>query len=774
MRTSSSRGGSSPAPNSARTHASASPANRSNHEHLPVPLPGQHQAFNCGLALAILDKLRDRGFDTGERPVAVGLAKTPRMGRLEEVWQTPRILIDGAHTTDSIHALIKAIGAHIRYDSMVVIFGCAADKDVDGMIDKIGLGADKIIFTKSASNPRAADPNDLKTLFVERHGKMAQVEPTLKEAINVAARAVGRGDLILVTGSFYPRRRGQGAAPGGVRQEEGREPGRAQGLIPVGGTIRPRPRSEDARHGSVPRPTSDASCGSIGAVILCDRWTMGRSVAHLAGRHDRLGHGVRERGPRVESRRDKREGDGHVTECQVFESCLGGGGVRDATPRRFARSDAPRSAGRSGGRGDAGGTNARAASEDSDVGDAGAVGDGRVPLRHRTRPTLSARPDDEGDLDGYPDVVVAIGQVSFLSANDPSGWTESDSSILVFHNTQDWSPASDGLDEFQEIDLPEFTIAAEVVWADITGDGRLDIVCSTTHHYDNEDDLGDWGIYVYAWDGDDFGVNPYQYIASTYPLRGLVADDFDNDGDVDVAAAIDWPEPDDDERDVLAIFDNEGGTAGSYTLDDESLTSRFMSTHEAPTGQLVSGLFDKTPGGGQYPDIFTPLWDDDAASLTGSSSGFTTSIISLSSPCLYDGATGLTAARFTSGKLTDDIAAAAFGEVHIYHGDGDAEFGHECGNEPNDIYLDGGCCGGAPTFFPYDIASGQLNGGTKADLVFGIPSGGYTAYVWLLLGKGDGSFQFSENGSYQFRETRARFADDRRGASAGRDAHPRA
>lgn len=176
---------------------------RSNHEHLPVPLPGQHQAYNCGLALAVLDKLRERGFETGERPVAVGLAKTPRLGRLEEVWRSPRILIDGAHTTESIHALVKAIGAHIRYDSMVVVFGCAADKDLPGMIDKIGLGADKIIFTRSSANPRAADPAELQHLFIERHGKMAQVEPTLKEAINTAARAVGRGDLILVTGSFY-------------------------------------------------------------------------------------------------------------------------------------------------------------------------------------------------------------------------------------------------------------------------------------------------------------------------------------------------------------------------------------------------------------------------------------------------------------------------------------------------------------------------------------------------------------------------------------------
>ncbi len=175
----------------------------SNHEHLPVPLPGQHQAVNCGLALALLDGLRQRGFDTAERPVAVGLEKTQRFGRLEQVWKTPRILIDGAHTPESIHALVKAIGAHIRYDSMVVVFGCAADKDVAGMIDKIGLGADKILFTRATANPRAMDPAELQRLYSERHGKMAQVEPTLKDAINTAVKSVSRGDLILVTGSFY-------------------------------------------------------------------------------------------------------------------------------------------------------------------------------------------------------------------------------------------------------------------------------------------------------------------------------------------------------------------------------------------------------------------------------------------------------------------------------------------------------------------------------------------------------------------------------------------
>lgn len=176
---------------------------RSNFEHLPVPLKGEHQALNCGLALAIVDRLRQRGFDTPERKVAVGLASTPNTGRIELAWTSPRIILDGAHTPDSVHCLVRAIGAHIRYDSMVVVFGCAADKDVKAMLAKIALGADKIIFTRSSANPRAADPRELQRHFAEISGKMTQSAKTLPDALNMAAQAVGRDDVICVTGSFY-------------------------------------------------------------------------------------------------------------------------------------------------------------------------------------------------------------------------------------------------------------------------------------------------------------------------------------------------------------------------------------------------------------------------------------------------------------------------------------------------------------------------------------------------------------------------------------------
>lgn len=354
---------------------------------------------------------------------------------------------------------------------------------------------------------------------------------------------------------------------------------------------------------------------------------------------------------------------------------------------------------------------------------------------------------DPDTLDGYPDVVVAVGQVDFHRADIPSQYTGLGGEIVIYQNTQDWTPASDGLVEFQVLFLPDDTIAAEVAWADIDGDDRLDIVCTATHHYDSGEPIGDWGIYVYRYDGDNdvFFTTPYQYKASTYPLRGLVCADFDNDGDVDVAAAIDWAEPSSAARDKVAVFDNLGGTPGSYTLDSESLTSQLGSSGEYSTAQVVAGQFDKTPGGNAFPDVFTPLHDGDGSLLTGTSSGFSAAKLSLEE-CYYGAATGLAMGRFQSGKLTDDFAmATSTGGVYVYHSNSSGSFNHNCDpeDEPNDIYFDEGCCGSSLFFYPYDIASGHLNGGTKIDLAFSGPG----TIAWALLGDGSGGFEFAENDS---------------------------
>ena len=171
-------------------------------EHLRVPLPGEHQALNCGLAIAMLDALKASGYKIDDNKAIEGLKGIKMLGRMEVIHQDPRILIDGAHNAASIKALIGAIGQHIPYDSMVVIFGCGQDKDVRGMLEQLQYGADKVIFTRSNS-PKAMYPQDLADMYTEICGKMCQTTMSLSEALRIAYSAIGKEDLLCITGSFY-------------------------------------------------------------------------------------------------------------------------------------------------------------------------------------------------------------------------------------------------------------------------------------------------------------------------------------------------------------------------------------------------------------------------------------------------------------------------------------------------------------------------------------------------------------------------------------------
>jgi dihydrofolate synthase/folylpolyglutamate synthase len=171
-------------------------------EHLRVPLYGKHQAINCGLALAMLDKLKSSGYEIDDEKATEGLHNVSLKGRMEMICDDPRIMIDGAHNAASIRALIHAIGQNIPYDSMVMIFGCNSDKDVDGMLNELRFGADKVIFTRSKS-AKAMSPEELAEMYTEKCGKMCQAATTLGEALRLARSAVDREDLICITGSFY-------------------------------------------------------------------------------------------------------------------------------------------------------------------------------------------------------------------------------------------------------------------------------------------------------------------------------------------------------------------------------------------------------------------------------------------------------------------------------------------------------------------------------------------------------------------------------------------
>jgi len=71
------------------------------------------------------------------------------------------------------------------------------------MLDNLAMGGDKIIFTAAENQARAADPQELKQRYIAKRGKVCQTARNISEALEIAASAASRDDLICVTGSFY-------------------------------------------------------------------------------------------------------------------------------------------------------------------------------------------------------------------------------------------------------------------------------------------------------------------------------------------------------------------------------------------------------------------------------------------------------------------------------------------------------------------------------------------------------------------------------------------
>lgn len=156
------------------------------------PLPGAHQAANTAAAVAACAIiLGDRLTDA---TIIDGLQRTPRDGRMETIATSPTLIIDGAHTPASLRATLAALPRH--NGPLVILFGCARDKDAAGMLDQLAKANAQAIFTQAGPRSRPAD--ELSGLY--EHPSEPIPDPA--EALSRARAVAGPTGLILACGSF--------------------------------------------------------------------------------------------------------------------------------------------------------------------------------------------------------------------------------------------------------------------------------------------------------------------------------------------------------------------------------------------------------------------------------------------------------------------------------------------------------------------------------------------------------------------------------------------
>ncbi|MEX2288232.1 MAG: folylpolyglutamate synthase/dihydrofolate synthase family protein [Planctomycetaceae bacterium] len=170
---------------------------------VPVALPGAHQEANAAVAMTMIDSLLDCGWRIDDAAVERGMSRVQCPLRIEVLSRRPTVIVDAAHNTASIAALVKTLDTGFRARRRILVFAASQDKDVRGMLAELLPAFDTVILTQFSTNPRTVEVDELDRL-VQSFGVHAdQASPQAALAWRMARDAAGPEDLICVTGSFF-------------------------------------------------------------------------------------------------------------------------------------------------------------------------------------------------------------------------------------------------------------------------------------------------------------------------------------------------------------------------------------------------------------------------------------------------------------------------------------------------------------------------------------------------------------------------------------------
>lgn len=167
---------------------------------LRTRLLGGFQAENAALAIAAVERLKDRGVHVTDDEVRKALKAAKWPGRLDIVSREPMLMFDGSHNPDGATTTSKNLEA-LQMTPITFVLGCMKDKDARGIVKALAPHAAMMIVTHVA-NKRALEADELASIARQEYAGPVCVVPDSSEAFDRAIEGfMGKG--ICVTGSLY-------------------------------------------------------------------------------------------------------------------------------------------------------------------------------------------------------------------------------------------------------------------------------------------------------------------------------------------------------------------------------------------------------------------------------------------------------------------------------------------------------------------------------------------------------------------------------------------
>jgi UDP-N-acetylmuramoyl-L-alanyl-D-glutamate--2,6-diaminopimelate ligase len=169
------------------------------------PLRGAFNVHNC---LAALAAARQVGIDDAAAVRGVGSVRGVP-GRFEpvEAGQPFQVLVDYAHTPDSVENVLRAARLLAGTHRVIVVLGCGGDRD-RGKRPLMGEAATRLadLSVITSDNPRSEDPLGIIAEIepgARRGGGRYVVEPDRREAIRLALHEANASDVVVIAGKGH-------------------------------------------------------------------------------------------------------------------------------------------------------------------------------------------------------------------------------------------------------------------------------------------------------------------------------------------------------------------------------------------------------------------------------------------------------------------------------------------------------------------------------------------------------------------------------------------
>jgi dihydrofolate synthase/folylpolyglutamate synthase len=167
-----------------------------------VPVLGVHQAANAALALACARRAGVAGDPDLAEAALRGFAAAELPGRIEVLGRSPWLLVDGAHTAVSAHALASVLASLPRRRSHLVL-SISSGKDTESILAALLPEADAVTVTR-AEPARSLAPEVIAAAVRAAAPDLAlRVVPNPHLAVRAARDDLADDDLLCATGSVY-------------------------------------------------------------------------------------------------------------------------------------------------------------------------------------------------------------------------------------------------------------------------------------------------------------------------------------------------------------------------------------------------------------------------------------------------------------------------------------------------------------------------------------------------------------------------------------------